>query len=288
MKFAITATDRYLGVFEAFVEAGWTPLKLFTEQAKNVLSSQSAVISFAEQNNAAVQISKMTVLDLTELHRLGCEVLVVASYPHKIHDWRPFLKYAVNFHPSPLPVGRGPYPIVRAILENRDIWAVTCHRLTSELDKGDILASKEFSLQPDECHESIDLKTQIAAKRLATEIADQFIPLWEQAIPQEAGEYWNRPTIEERVLNFQMPVEQIMRQIRAYGANGTFALINNSWLDVKRAIGWTEQHHDVPSLVVHCFDKSIVIAALDGYIGLLDYAPVAETNRMSIGFQRTG
>jgi len=278
MKFAITATDRYLGVFEAFVEAGWTPLKLFTIQAKDALSSHSAVVRYAEQNNAAVQISRMSAFDLAELQRLGCEVLIVASYPWKIQDWRPFLKYAVNFHPSPLPVGRGPYPIVRAIMEHWDTWAVTCHQLTDQLDSGDILAAKKFTLQPDECHESIDLKTQIAAKRLATEIADNFMPLWEQARPQETGEYWKKPTVEERVINFQLPVEQIMLQIRAYGANGTFALIDNIWLNVKRAVGWIEQHQDVPSLVVHNGNRSIVVAASDGYIGLIDYAPITEND----------
>ena len=86
MKFAITATDRYLGVFEAFAEAGWTPLKLFTIQAKDALSSHSAVVRYAEQNNAAVQISRMSAFDLAELQRLGCEVLIVASYPWKIQD----------------------------------------------------------------------------------------------------------------------------------------------------------------------------------------------------------
>jgi hypothetical protein len=30
MRFAITATDRYFGVLEAFISSGWQPLKVFT------------------------------------------------------------------------------------------------------------------------------------------------------------------------------------------------------------------------------------------------------------------
>ena len=30
MRFAVTATDRYLNIFQTLVERGWTPLKVFT------------------------------------------------------------------------------------------------------------------------------------------------------------------------------------------------------------------------------------------------------------------
>jgi methionyl-tRNA formyltransferase len=215
----------------------------------------------------------MTSDDLADLRAQGCEALIVASYKWKIYDWLPFLKYAVNFHCSPLPDGRGPYPPVRAILEKRDSWAVTCHRLSSAIDEGDILAAENFPLRSDECHESIDLKIQMAAKRLASRVAGQFAELWEQAKPQEGGAYWKLPTVEERIIHFQTPVEQIMRHIRAYGSNGSFAHIDNSWLLVTRAIGWTERHNHRPGDVIHTYNRSIVVAALDGYIGLLDCDP---------------
>jgi methionyl-tRNA formyltransferase len=276
MRFAITATDRYLGVFEAFVSAGWEPLKLFTFPMESDLNGQDAILNFAKRHDVAVQHARMTTDDLAELQAQGCEALVVASYKWKIHDWHPFLKYAVNFHCSPLPDGRGPYPPVRAILEKRDSWAVTCHRLSSEMDKGDIIAVEKFPLQSDECHESIDLKIQMAAKRLATGVARQFVELWGQAKPQEGGSYWEMPTVEERVIHFQMPVEHILRQIRAYGSNGSFALIDNSWLCVTRAVGWKEHHTHLPSQVVHTFNRSKVVAALDGFIGILEYDLLVE------------
>lgn len=270
MKFAITATDRYLGVFDAFVCAGWKPLKLFTVPAKSDLDTQQAVMSAAEQCGAAIQLSRMTAHDLAELHEQGCDALIIASYSWKIGDWHPFLKYAVNFHASPLPCGRGPYPLVRAILENRDSWGITCHQVTSEIDKGAILDAENFPLQPDECHESLNLKIQMASKRLATRVATHFTELWDQAKPQEGGSYWERHTLRERIISFQKPVETIMRHIRAYGATQSFANISNTWMTVTRAVGWTEGHSHVPGQVVHVFNRTIVIAASDGYIGLLE------------------
>ena len=285
MRFSIAVIDRYLGVFEAFVRAGWKPLKLFTVPMNGDLANQQAVIAYAEQHNAAIQLSRMTARDLRELREQDCEALIVATYDWKICDWRPFLKYAVNFHPSPLPDGRGPYPVVRAILEKRTSWTITCHRLAPEIDRGDILAAERFPLQPDECHESLDLKLQMAAKRLAARVAGQFIELWEHAQPQGEGSYWEKHTLWERVIDFQKPVESIMLHIRAFGATESLANINNTWLTVKRAVGWTEMHNCVPGTVVHVFNRSIVVAASDGYIGLLEsnIAPLNIVAEMQTG-----
>ncbi|HTT38813.1 MAG TPA: formyltransferase family protein [Burkholderiales bacterium] len=273
MRFAIATCDRYLGVFAAFVQAGWKPLKLFTCPARHELANQHLTIAYAEQNKAAIQLSRMTERDLNELREMGCEALVVASYEWKIPDWRAHLSYAVNFHSSPLPHGRGPYPAVRAILEGWNHWAITCHQISPQFDRGHILAVEKFPLSVDECHESIDLKIQMAAKRLAVRVAGRFLPLWEQATPQDAGSYWRRCTLRERMIDFRQPVEKIVRHIRAFGQTESLAHLNNSWLIVKRAVGWTEPHRDVPGSVVHRFNRSIVVAAHDGFIGLLESCP---------------
>jgi methionyl-tRNA formyltransferase len=270
MKFAITAVDRYLGVFDTFVAAGWTPLKLFTTPRICQLSNQQAVIAYARHHSADVQLSRMTVCDLEDLRDRGCDALVVASYNHKIGDWRPFLKYAVNFHCSPLPDARGPYPVPRAIMEARNFWGVACHRLTSEIDAGELLAAEHFPMRSDECHESLDLKIQMAAKRLARRVAGQFLGLWEAAKPQEGGTYWRKHELADHIIDFRNPVEHVMRHVRAFGAMGTLACICATWVTVKRTIGWTEAHSHAPGTVVHVFNQSIVVAASDGYVGILE------------------
>ncbi len=271
MRFSIATADRYKNVFEAFVGAGWEPVKLFTVPVKNEFSNNRAVISYAETHNAPIQISRITERDLIELHKRGCDALVVASYDWKVPDWSPYLRYAVNFHPSPLPYGRGPYPVVRAILEEWDHWAVTCHRLSPLFDRGHVLATQEFVLSKNECHESLDLKIQMAAKKLAVRTAGQFVHLWENATPQENGSYWPKPTMADRIIDFQKPVDRILRQIRAFGRAETFAKIADTWFVVKGAIGWVEVHQEPPGKLVHVFNRSSVVAALDGYVGLIDF-----------------
>jgi methionyl-tRNA formyltransferase len=221
----------------------------------------------------------MTKADMRHLREIGCEALVVASYGWKIPDWRESLKYAINFHPSPLPEGRGNYPPVRAILEGRTCWGVTCHRLSQEFDEGDILAAELFPLEPDECHEGLDLKIQMAARKLAARIARQFVQLWDEAKPQTGGSYWPKITPRDRVIDFQQPVGAILRHIRAFGTTQSLSFLADHWMAVPRAAGWTEAHNYAPGTVVHAYthNRSIVVAAPDGYIALLDtYVPSAQ------------
>jgi len=42
-------------------------------------------------------------------------------------------------------------------------------------------------------------------------------------------------------------------------------------LSVRRAVGWTEAHSHRPAHVVHTYNRTIVIAAADGYIALLEW-----------------
>src|ERR1039457_6264086 len=124
MKFAIATNDGYQCVLEAFLGAGWHLQKLFVSP-ENWMSDNNQVIARALEMGADVQRSPIGSHDLADLARRGCATLIVAAYDWKIPVWRHDLKYAVNFHPSPLPEARGPYPLVRAILEGRSSWAVT-------------------------------------------------------------------------------------------------------------------------------------------------------------------
>ena len=231
--------------------------------------SRPSTVTSAERG-AEVQVERLREPDLHRLRDQGCDALVVASYAWRVPDWRPALRHAVNFHASPLPLARGPYPINRAILERRSHWAVSCHRLAPDFDTGDILAADRFPLGIDECHESLDLKVQMAAKRLATTVADGFDELWARATPQGPGQYWPKPSIADRVLDFADPVEAIMLKIRAFGANGSLARVNGVWFVLVRGVGWSEPHEAAVGSLVHRHNGTFVIAASDGYVAVLE------------------
>ncbi|HVW68154.1 MAG TPA: formyltransferase family protein [Steroidobacteraceae bacterium] len=272
MRFAVTVTDRYLNVFQTLVEHGWTPVKVFTGKVDNRIHRNTAVIDYARKLNVDTQISRLTEENLRDLGDKGCDALVVASYEWRVPEWRAFLPYAVNFHPAPLPHGRGPYPMPAAILESAATWGVSCHKIEPEIDRGDILKTLEFPLSAAEDHDSLDLKIQLAARRLAADVADHFRDYWDAATAQVGGSYYPKWSDDERTLDFSQTVEQILRRVRAFGCIECLARLNNTVFFVHRAVGWTESHRLRPGTVVQADNLSLVVAAADGYIGLTEWS----------------
>jgi methionyl-tRNA formyltransferase len=272
VRFAITCVDRYLGVFESFLNAGWEPVRVFTVPVDNRLDHNKAVIARAESLKVPVQISRMRQSDLEDLARLGCDALIVASYNWRIGDWTSKLQYAVNFHPSPLPIGRGPHPLVRAILEGADSWGVACHKIEHEFDTGDILAERQVPMSADECRESLDIKIQLATKSMAHDVATRFPALWQGARPQGEGSYWKAWNDADRTIDFGQPVATIMRVLRAFGLIESLARVNDVPIHVRRAAGWTEAHSYRPGALIHADNRTLVVAARDGFIALIEWS----------------
>lgn len=272
MRFAITLTDRYLNVMQAFIGRGWTPLKLFTTSVDQRIHRNKEVVALGQKLKIDVQLSRLSQENLKELADRGCEALIVASYSWRISDWRPYLKYAVNFHPSPLPRGRGAYPAPVPVLERSSTWGVSCHKVEQEFDAGDVLKCIEFPMSPDDDHDSVDLKIQMTNQRLAGEVADRFVELWERARPQVGGSYYPLWSDQDRTLDFTQTVAQILCRVHAFGPVECLARVNNVTLFVRRAVGWVESQRIAAGTVVYANGLSLVIAVADGFVALTEWS----------------
>ncbi|HEY3299424.1 MAG TPA: formyltransferase family protein [Methylophilaceae bacterium] len=267
MQFAMATSDEYQCVFEAFIKAGWTPVKLFLSSGEN-----RQVITRALELQIPIQNSPITQTDLADLKWLKCHALVVASYQWKIPDWQSFMPYAINFHPSPLPLGRGPYPLIRAISENYTDWAITCHKINEQYDSGDILDSEPYLIDADETLESLKLKTLLSSVKLAERIATDLAVLWEAATPQKTGSYWPLWAEQERTIDFTQSITSIMRQIRAFGDIECIAVLNDLNIYVHRASSWSEAHNHAAGKVVFSSNLALVVSAVDGFVAITEWS----------------
>jgi methionyl-tRNA formyltransferase len=280
MRFAIATADKHEGVFHALKACGWKPVKLFTFSLQQQCMG-TAVAAAAAKLGVPVQTSRLGDDDLAQLKELDCDVLVVANYRWRVGDWRPHLKHAVNFHPSPLPLGRGPWPLVRALRDGLNEWGVSCHRLTPDFDSGELLAQERFPLAPDETQEGLDLRCQMALRTLAATVAKDFPALWRRASPQGPGEYWPRWDEADRRLDLSGTVAQAQRQLRAFGLLECTAQFGPLTMAVHRAVAWQEPHPHAPGNLVHGQGKQLVFALRDGYLGILEWNQVAPSESLN-------
>jgi methionyl-tRNA formyltransferase len=275
MRFAFAGIDFLGDVFETLLARGWEPVKLFSRPCDGIYDFNDVTVARARALRLPIQMSRIHPADLAGLRTLGCEALVVAGYPWLITGWERHLPYAVNFHPSPLPVGRGPYPLFQAILDDLPEWGMTAHVLEPAFDTGAIVVRRRFPLSPTETHDTLLAKCQIAAKEISQELADDLPRLCAEARPQGPGSYWPRITQAQRTVDWTGGIRDVLRTIRAFGSIETFAQIDSRYVYVWEAAGWEEPHGYRPGTLVHKHRRHMVVAARDGFIQVTGWSPYA-------------
>ncbi len=272
MRFAITLTDRFKVLLDIALQAGWQPLKIFTSPLDGKIHDNRLVIEQAARLGIPVQLSPITEADLAALATQGCETLLLGSYDWRVPNWRPHLAHAVNFHPSPLPEARGPFPLVRAILEQRAEWGVSCHVVEQDFDSGALLDQQRFAMAADETLNTLEWKCQLALEQLGRRVIADFPTLWQQAQPQGPGSYWPRWSEAERTLDLTGPLASIQRQLRAFGDINCLAEANGVGFVVHRAQGWLEPHAFKPGTLVRSVDLSMLFAVADGFLVISEWS----------------
>lgn len=275
MRFAFAGIDFLGDVFETFFAQGWEPVRLFSRPCDGIYDFNDTTAARARSLRIPVQLTRIRTADLANLKAVGCKALIVAGYPWLIKGWEPYLPYALNFHPSPLPLGRGPYPLFRAILDGLDEWGVTAHALEPSFDTGPIIVQKRFPLSPDEHHDGLLARCQMAAKQIAASIAEDLPRLWAEAKPQGPGSYWPRITQTERTIDWTGSVRDVLRTIRAFGSIECFAQVDSRYLYVWEGTGWEEPHPYRPGALVHRHRRHLVVAARDGFVQLTGWSNFA-------------
>lgn len=152
MKIAYLGIDLLEPVLDALLGEGCRVLKLFTCPVDNVTETNTAVIKTARERGIPHTLERIAPADLEWLAGQGCELLVCAGYYYRapVTDAFPM----VNFHPTPLPVGRGSWPMPWLILEGAEFGGVTAHKMAAEFDTGDILLQERFPLDGREDHQT--------------------------------------------------------------------------------------------------------------------------------------
>ncbi|NNF67153.1 MAG: methionyl-tRNA formyltransferase, partial [Gammaproteobacteria bacterium] len=148
------------------------------------------------------------------------DLMIVAAYglilPQAVLDI-PRLG-CINVHASLLPRWRGAAPVQRAILEGDEKTGVTLMQMNAGLDTGDMLATAETAISPDETGgELTDRLAILGAELLARSLAD-FLSGKLSAVPQddEHASYAKKIKKAEAKIDWQQPAAAIARRVRAF------------------------------------------------------------------------
>lgn len=223
------------------------------------------ITQLAHTNNIYFLINKPTINELENLVSSGVDCFICAEYPHKLHIPNS-LKYSVNIHPTLLPEGRGQTPLPYLILRHPQHAGITLHKMTDELDQGDIILSHAIDVSEQETFDSLHAKVFLDAPMLLHQMFDNFDHLYNHAKPQLYGSYWEPISAEQQSINWQMTSLKIKTVIRGFGSLGIKFQLNNKDYYFTSA-QCNEHQHAYHAGDVIIFDNfKLIIATLDGFI----------------------
>lgn len=151
----------------------------------------------------------------------------------------------INIHPSLLPKYRGPSPVRSAILAGDCVTGVTIHITTPKVDAGQIIAQKEFPIDPEDTYESLEEKLMLEGAEMLPDAIENWIS--GNVAPREQNEsdatYAKIFKTEDGHIDWIKTPEEISRQIRALSPNpGVFTIWNGKRLLILKAVPETASH----------------------------------------------
>lgn len=214
MKAVFFGFDLFHDCLELMLSSGCEIMKIFTCGVDGDYEFNDKTYGTAALHGIPITELRPTERELCMLRDAGCELAVSAGYYYKIPVTDGLVQ--VNIHPSLLPEGRGPWPQPVALLKKKTRFGVTIHRLSSELDAGDILLQSDFEMAPDENLETLTQKTVTLGTKLLGQLICAPDGLLDRARPQIGGEYWPEPTACEMSFRVTDGFEKIDLVTRAF------------------------------------------------------------------------
>lgn len=264
-EFALPALERLAGEHEVaavFTKAD-KPAHRGMKVKKGVIKAWAA-----EHGIPVFTPSRLETFEAARCREIAPDCIVVVSYglkiPREILDIPPL--GAVNAHASILPKYRGSSPVNAAVLNGEKKSGVTVFRLNEEWDAGDILLTKEITLDERETASSLwDKLRRLSAEALSETLnsMDEITPL-----PQEEGKatFAVKISKEDARISWESEALEIDRYVRGYFSwPGAFTTLEGKTVKILGGRPADEEHNAAPGTILGVDpDKGIKVACGKG------------------------
>lgn len=229
MKIVYFGSDVFLDVFR-YLHENHEILALYTYHMEEDYFNEHNMVQLAHLSGIPVRYGQITEQEIERYIEDGCGLFFVAEYSHKLPVPADERFRGINLHSSLLPEGRSYYPIECAMERGLKSSGVTMHKIAESLDQGDILASAQFEINPEDDSVDIYLKSGRKALSLVKELMEDFERFWSLGTPQtEKRPYWKRPKQEVMILNHGMTVAQAGQVYRCFNKMTTVTIDGRSY-----------------------------------------------------------
>ncbi|MDD3804230.1 MAG: methionyl-tRNA formyltransferase [bacterium] len=180
-------------------------------------------------------------------------------------------RMCVNIHPSLLPLYRGAAPLNRAIMNNDRKSGVTFFRMTSKMDAGPVIASREIAF--DECETSVTFRNKVLAEAARLFLSfdwESDFALFEQDDSKATPA--NKIDKKELILNLNEDSCSVKSKINGLSEYGVKCLINEKPVKIRSAsLSDSDYDKEPGSIIIE--GKRIIVKCLKGSVFLNEIQP---------------
>lgn len=199
----------------------------------------------------------------------GAQYLLTGAYHRKLPASRLAAGgvTALNLHPSLLPEGRGPTPVLHFALDPalRPHAGVTLHVMTDRFDAGPIVLRRPIALEAQDGYDDIEAKMFVAAAQVTDVFFDAPDAHLAAAQPQGDGSYWPRPGEQGWTLPAGATVAEaraLRRRMGSFGAR--INLTGGAHFYGRLAVVAAAPHDFEPGALIMADARHATVALRDG------------------------
>lgn len=215
---------------------------------------------------------------LSRLKASSPDLLVVVAYGQILAS--PVLgvpcKFAVNLHASLLPKYRGAAPVNWAIINGESTTGVTVIRMNEFMDRGDIIAQKEFSINEKDTAVTLGEKLAQLGAGLLVEVLD-LIEKGEATFTSQRGEeagYARKLKKEDGLIHWEKSAEEICNLLRGVVPwPGAYTFHRGKRLKIWKVQPLPESRPGPPGTVENVRPGEVAVDCEGGSLALLEVQP---------------
>lgn len=266
MKVVYFGSDVFLSCFDFFLQEHEV-LALYTYHNREDYFTEYSIVKRAKQMGIPIHYEAITPEEIIcYINECGCDLFFIAEYnriltiPESLPEFR-----GINTHSSLLPQGRSYYPIEAAMEREIKCTGVTMHKITNQLDEGDILDQRSIEVTSE--MDSIDIYLNCAAyaREMLENIIKNIDEYWESAQPQrEKLPYWKRPDDSLLTLHHDMDRAEARNIFKKYNTM-TQVQINGEWFQVTALVDGVGSFHEE---VCFLSSERVLYRVKDGHLRL--------------------
>ena len=265
MKIAYFGGDLHLGCIEVFKLSGHEVGHIFVNHE---MPYNKNIRDYALSNDISVTTVKPEKQLLEKLVNYGFNCFFSAEYPWLIPVPDISVK-TINVHPTLLPEGKGPTPVIWLIKKYQEFAGITFHKLSSEFDSGDIILQQPMQITENDSYETWMAKLNIEIPIQLSRLLEDFDNLYKSARPQSGGSYWPKIELSHRTINWYAGVHEIEKLVRACGRFGAMTTISGDIMLINHVHASQFHHQWAAGTLLRKDEESYVMAASDGIVVLM-------------------